>query len=142
MKKILTKSNSAIIILERGEELIESLDMFAREEKLSGAWLSGLGAASDMTIGYYDLEAREYVWRDVDEGIVEVLGLTGNYSNIDGKPLWHIHGNFSGTDLKAFGGHIKKMRVGLTCEISITYLDTPLGRKYDDETGLNLIDPS
>ena len=32
------------------------------------------------------------------------------------------------------------MTVGLTCELLITPLDTPLTRTFDDETGLKLLD--
>lgn len=140
MRKIITE-NSTILVLDRGEELIESLNNFANENQLSGAWLSGLGAAQKMTIGYYDLDTREYVWTDINDGIVEILNLAGNLSFLNNKPSWHVHGVFSGTDLKAFGGHIKEMYVGLTCELNITPLDSKesLQRVYDDATGLNLL---
>lgn len=138
MKKI-DQENSCILVLERGQELISELNKFARDHSLKSAWLSGLGAAEKMTIGYYDLQKRDYVWTDINEGIIEILGLTGNLSRLNDEPLWHIHGTFSGTDLAAFGGHIKKMEVGLTCEIHLTYLENALERKYDESTGLNLL---
>ncbi len=137
--KILPGENSTILVLERGEELISSLNTFVDESKIKSAWLSGLGAAEKMTIGYYDLETREYVWSGVDEGIVEILSLVGNLSELNNEPLWHIHGTFSKPDLGAFGGHIKEMYVGLTCEIHITQIDVSLRRDYNEGTGLNLL---
>lgn len=137
--KILPGENSTILVLERGEELMSSLDAFLNESKIKSAWLSGLGAAEKMTIGYYDLETREYVWSEVDDGVVEILSLVGNLSQLNDEPLWHIHGTFSNSDLGAFGGHIKEMYVGLTCEIQITQIDVSLKRDYNEETGLNLL---
>ena len=34
---------------------------------------------------------------------------------------------------------MKEMTVGLTCELLITPLETPLTRTFDDETGLKLL---
>ena len=35
---------------------------------------------------------------------------------------------------------MKEMTVGLTCELLVTPLDAPLTRRFDDETGLKLLD--
>lgn len=137
--KEMSSDNSTVLVLERGEELIESLNNFADKHNLTNAWLSGLGAAGDMTIGYYDLDTREYVWKNINDGIVEILNLAGNFSRMNGDPVWHVHGVFSRPDLAAFGGHIKEMRVGLTCEIHISHLGVQMERGYDEETGLNLL---
>lgn len=139
--KDIASERSSVLVLERGEELMEVLNAYAQDKRITGAWLSGLGAASDMTIGYYDLENREYVWTDINDGIVEIISLTGNLSCMNGEPLWHVHGMFSGTDLRAFGGHVKTMNVGLTCELYITNLEYDLLRNHDESTGLNLLDP-
>lgn len=138
MKEI-ASGGETILVLDRGEELLSSLNNYAKERDLSSVWLSGLGAAEKMTIGYYDLATRSYVWTEIDQGIVEILNLTGNLTFFEGEPLWHIHGVFSGTDLKAFGGHVKEMYVGLTCELRLTAVDAKIERRYHNETGLNLI---
>lgn len=138
MKRIDT-SGSTILILERGEELQESLATFASESGLKSAWLSGQGGAMKVTLGFYDIESKTYQWQEFDEPL-EIVSLTGNLSLSDGEPFWHIHGVFSDRDYRAVGGHVKSMTVGLTGELHITPISPGLHRdRRDDLTGLKLI---
>lgn len=139
--KHVQSGNSQVLILQRGEELIESLNSFAAEQKLNSAWLSGLGGAGRVELGFYDLNKRDYDWQ-VYDGPLEILSLTGNLTIVDGQPFWHVHGVFSGTDFQAIGGHVRNMEVELTAELHITPLKTLLTRTFDDQTGLKLIDHS
>ena len=130
---------STVLILERGEELQASLQAFALENDVKSAWLSGLGGAMKTTLGFYNLKIKAYEWKEYDEPL-EIVSLTGNLSLKGGQPFWHIHGVFSGRDFQAVGGHVKSMTVGLTGELHITPLPTPLHRDLsDDVTGLKLI---
>lgn len=133
--------SSQVLILQRGEELIESLNSFAAEQKLNSAWLSGLGGAGRVELGFYDLNKRDYDWQ-VYDGPLEILSLTGNLTIVDDQPFWHVHGVFSGRDFQAIGGHVRNMEVELTAELHITPLSTPLTRTFDDQTGLKLINHS
>lgn len=140
--KQFSEGSSSLLILERGEELIESLETFAAQQELTAGWLSGgLGGADKLTIGFYDIEAKDYEWRTYDEPL-EILSLTGNVVIVDGRPFWHVHGVFSGRDFGAFGGHVKELVIGLTGELQIASLPTSLTRQYDSDTGLRLICPA
>jgi predicted DNA-binding protein with PD1-like motif len=132
--------NSSLLILDRGEELHSVLNDFAQERGLASAWLSGLGGGDNATLGFYDIEIKQYVWREFNEPF-EILSLQGNLSLVDGKPFWHVHAVISGRDLQSYGGHVRHLRVGLTGELHITPLDTPLTRQHDDVTGLKLLCP-
>ena len=57
----------------------------------------------------------------------------------DGEPFVHMHGIFTGTDNKAFGGHVKEMGVGVTLEVILTPLASSLDRQPNDDIGLFLI---
>ena len=52
-----------VIKLKPGERLSEAIEQFAQETKLEGAWVEGLGAAQEVTLGFYDLEKQEYQWQ-------------------------------------------------------------------------------
>lgn len=140
MKHIPAKGSN-LLILQRGEELHQSLATFASEQNLNSAWLSGLGGADQLAIGFYDIQTKDYVWREYNQPL-EILSLTGNLTIVDGKPFWHVHGVFSGTDFAAIGGHVKELQIGLTGEIHITPLGTAMSREYDATTGLKLICPA
>ncbi len=129
-----------LIVINRAEEVMARLTEYAKEQNLTSAWLSGLGGSGKVTLGFYAIESNEYKWKEFDDPM-EIVNLTGNLAWVDGEPFWHMHGTFSGPDLQAVGGHVKELLVGLTCEILITPLETPLTRIFDDETGLKLLEP-
>ncbi len=137
MKEFIDPSHH-VVVLQRGDELHEQLQLYARNHTLTSAWVGALGATSRVTVGLYRTEEREYTWKEF-EGLYEILSLSGNLSWVDGEPFWHIHGVFSGEDFQAVGGHVKELIVGATCELFITPLDIPMTRIFDDETGLKLL---
>lgn len=138
MKRI-DMPESTVLILERGEALQESLAAYVRESGVKSAWVSGIGGAMDVTLGFYDIQSQSYLWQEFDEPL-EISSLSGNLALSEGEPFWHIHGVFSGRDYRAVGGHVKRMTVGLTCELHVTPFSAQLHRdRHDDVTGLKLI---
>jgi hypothetical protein len=128
-----------VVVLERGDKLIASLTEFASQNNLDSLWLqSGLGSAVDTTLGWYDIETKSYNWQNFEEAY-EITSLQGNLTTVDNEPFWHIHGVFGGPHLEAIAGHVKELTVGLTCELFISRLATPMSRSYDEPTGLQLI---
>lgn len=126
---------------ERGERLMVALTTFVREQNITGAWLSGLGAAEWAELGYYDMAAKQYQWRKFDT-LLEILSLQGNVAWQQGEPVIHLHGTFSDQHYQVVGGHVKDLQVGGTCElfIQLTGSESKLKRLFDQETGLNLLE--
>lgn len=135
-----TGANNHLLVLNRGEQLHQQLELFADKHQLKMAWLSGLGGADSLTLGYYNLKTKQYKWQSFNQEL-EILSLTGNLSIVDGHPFWHIHGSFSGPDYKVIGGHVKSLSIGLTGELFITPHGADITRAYDETTGLKLICP-
>jgi uncharacterized protein len=129
-----------LIRLDKGERLTEAIDRFVAETKLDGAWISGLGGALEVTLGYYDLEAKQYTWKTFD-GLREISALQGNLAaNEEGKMMFHLHGVFSARDFMTVAGHVKDLVAGATVELFIHKLDTPVHRKTDPNVGLQTLD--
>lgn len=137
--KQFSSNHSDLLVIERGEEVHERLTQYAQSAHLPSAWISGLGGASSVTLGYYALETKQYQWKTFDEPL-EIVNLTGDLSWVEGEPFWHIHGTFSGSDFQAISGHVKELVIGLTGELHITPLDASLTRLPDEATGLRLLD--
>ena len=128
-----------VLRLNRGDLLVKSLIDYAKEYKLTSAWINGLGAAKWTEIGFYELENKKYTWKKINKPL-EILSLQGNISWNNAEPVIHIHGVFSDDTMGAFGGHVKELEVAGTCEIKITMLEEQkIKREYDEETGLNLL---
>ena len=127
--------------LQKGEQLVSNLTKLVKSEQLSGAWLSGLGAALWVELGYYDLDKQEYLWKRIDETL-EITALSGNVAWINDEPALHIHGSFSDQEMNGYGGHVKELAVGGTCEIFLHLKQGTdrLTRSRDDSIGLNLLD--
>jgi predicted DNA-binding protein with PD1-like motif len=129
-----------LIRLELGERLAEHMHKFFAETKIDGGWISGLGAATEVMLGFYSLEAKEYQWKTFSQDL-EVTALQGNIARgEDDKVMFHLHGTFSGKDYQSISGHIKDLAVGGTLELFIHRSHQPLQRKRDDATGLQLLD--
>jgi uncharacterized protein len=132
-----------LVRLERGELLVEQLTQLAKDENITGAWLSGLGAAEWAELGFYNLHSKAYSWKRFDQ-LMEITSLQGNVAwsagQQKGEPVIHLHGTFSDENMQAFGGHVKELKVGGTCEILLhRWYEGKLQRSRDSETGLELL---
>ena len=129
-----------VVRLDKGELLIEHLTALVRQEELQGAWISGLGAAQWVELGFYQLEAQTYHWQRLDK-LLEITALSGNVAWKDDEPVLHIHGSFADEQLRGYGGHVKELAVGGTCEVFLHRMqgDTGLVRQHNDQIGLDLL---
>lgn len=133
-----TANNEYIVVLKKDENLHDCLRQLVKETGITTAWLQGLGAALELEIGYYDLDAKDYKWKQL-HGQHEITSMQGNIVQGSEGPLFHIHGTFSDTDCKAYGGHINRLIVGGTCELLVKPVSAELTRQVDQATGLNLL---
>ena len=132
--------NGYFVVFDRGEEIISALAQFADNEDMHWGAFEALGMAEDVEIGYYDLEAREYVYRQ-EEGPFEVVSFKGNITQFKEVSLVHAHAALARCDesLEMIGGHVRSMRVAATLEMILWEITQPLRREFDDDTGLNII---
>lgn len=130
--------NTYIIKLEQNEFVIETLTNFCQAEGIKNASFQGIGAAKDVTCGYYELTGKEYHFTDYPD-LVEVVSMTGNVTLKEGDPFLHVHALFTDPQNQAFGGHVKEMIVGVTLEVVMHVYSTSIERKLDEEIGLWLM---
>jgi hypothetical protein len=130
------------VVSDPGDDPIKDLTEVARDRDLDGAHLTGIGAFEAVTIGWFDLEARDYRRIHVEEQ-VEVLSLIGDITRAGpdtDEPKVHVHVVLGRSDGSAIGGHLLDGRVRPTLEIVITESPAELRRRHDAATGLALID--
>lgn len=131
-------ANTYFINVERGEKVMETLTEFCKKEGIKNATISAIGAAKDVTCGYYALDEKKYYFTNYPE-LVEVVSLTGNVMLKDGEPFLHVHAVFTDTKNQAFGGHVQELSVGVVLEVVLTTYDTDIARELDDGIGLFLM---
>jgi len=126
------------IIFDKGDEVRESLLEFANTNRLGDSQVTAIGAFSEVTLGYFDRLQKTYRKIPLKEQ-VEVLSLTGNIVEKDGRPSLHAHVVVGRADGTAHGGHLLSARVWPTLEMILSEIPVHLRRAYDEETGLALI---
>lgn len=135
----ISNTSNQLIRLNKGDLLIDTLVKLAKQHNINGAWINGLGAAKWVEVGFYDLPNKKYNWSKINQPL-EIVSLQGNIAWEDNVPIIHIHGTFSDHDMKTYGGHVKELEVGGTCEITLSILsDSKLLRYHDENTGLKLL---
>jgi uncharacterized protein len=127
------------LVLDREEELIESLTRFAARTGVRAAALHGLGAVRSLTLGFYDLERQGYVKQSWSEEM-EVASLVGNIAEVDGGPFPHVHGVFGRRDFSTLGGHVMEAVVAVTLEVQVVTAPEPFKRAPVDFCDLKLLD--
>ena len=132
--------NDYVLRLEKGEEVMEALRVFAAEAGIGCGSVTGIGATDDTVLGVYDMGKKAYHENEYTVPM-EILSLTGNISVKDDEAYIHMHAVVADETGIAKGGHILRMRISLTAEIFVRVLPGELNRKLDDELGINLIQP-
>lgn len=124
------------------EDIVAELKRFAQARNITAAHISGLGAAGEVDLAYYNLETKEYERTKIVEDL-EICSLNGNIGvNIEGETIVHLHGVFGRQDRTTYGGHIFECIVSGAGEIHLVAMPGTINRAYDEGTGLTLMCPA
>ncbi len=127
------------LVFDAGDEVVSGLTDFAEENGLDAASFTAIGAFGTATLGYFDVEKKEYEKIPVHEQ-VEVLSLLGDIAQKeDEKPQVHAHAVLGASDGSTRGGHLLEARVRPTLEVVLVESPEHLRRRWDEEVGLALI---
>ncbi len=137
MKVVYSDKQTYILRFDRGEEVLGHLQTFCTENEIKAGTFWGIGAAEGIELAEYNLEKKEYRSKNIDQ-MLEIASLTGNVATVDGKVALHAHGVFSTLE-EVHAGHVMKLTVGVTCEITLMALPGELKREYNEEIGLKLL---
>lgn len=127
-----------VLVFDKGDEVVDRLLEFAKQEKLTAASFTAIGAFSDVTLGFFERERKDHKPIPLAEQ-VEVLTLAGDIAVKAGEPQVHAHVVVGKADGTAWGGHLLEGHVWPTLELVLVESPTELRRRLDDETGLPLI---
>jgi hypothetical protein len=124
--------------LSHGADLLEELTAVCLEQGICLGRVEAIGAVQKARIGYYDQDAREYNFVEINKHL-EIIKLVGNISIREGEPMVHAHIALSDSKGDAFGGHLATGTIIFACEFIINSYDGPdYIRDHDEQTGLPL----
>jgi predicted DNA-binding protein with PD1-like motif len=131
--------NKYIIRIEKGEEIVETLKQFCKEQNINLGSITGLGATNKAVLGLFKTESKEYKSNEFN-GDFEITSLVGNISEKDGEIYLHIHANIGNEDGQVFGGHLSSAVVSATFEGVIDKIEGNVNRYFEKGIGLYLLE--
>jgi predicted DNA-binding protein with PD1-like motif len=128
------------IILAKGDEVMSGLTDFARQNKVTSASFTAIGAFSHATVAWFDDARKEFRLIPIEQQ-VELVSMIGDIALVNDQPSVHTHVAVASSDGTVRGGHVINAFVFPTLELFMTVYPTPLHKESDKATGLKLIDP-
>lgn len=125
------------LVLETGDEVMDTLRSFARERGLRASQFTAIGALKNAKLAFFDLPTMKYAPIPIDEQ-AEVLSLLGDITEEDGEPRVHAHAVLGLRDGTTRGGHLLEAHTRPTLEVLLTESPDLLERRHDPQTGLSL----
>lgn len=130
--------NTYVLRIDKGEEAVETIANFCKNQNILLGTISGIGATNDATIGLFDTVNKVYHSREL-KGDFETAPLSGNITTMKGKTYIHLHANLGDKESRTFSGHLNKAVVSATLEAFIIAVDGEVDREHSEEIGLNLL---
>ena len=106
------------VVFDEHDEVIKLLEGFAKEKNLKAAQFTGIGAFSEVTLGFFDFDTKDYLKIEIREQ-AELLSLVGDITLYKDKHQVHPHVVVGKRDGTAYGGHLLKATVHPTLELVI-----------------------
>lgn len=140
IRQISDSPRTFAIVFDIGDEAAAGLLEAAKQNKIAGAQITGIGAFSDAKLAFYNLQTKVYEPIIVAEQ-VEVVSLLGNVAQLaSGETKIHVHCCIGKRDGSTLGGHLLEGHVKPTLEVIMTET-AALRRKMNDDVGLPLLEP-
>jgi predicted DNA-binding protein with PD1-like motif len=127
-----------VVVMDKGDDAAAELARFAREQGVTGAGLTAVGACREATLAYFDPETMSYQDIPVTEQ-AEVLSLLGDIAVHGSDQAVHAHAVLGLRDGSTVGGRLQRAVVWPTLEVIVTESPAHLRKRVDPETGLALI---
>jgi len=131
----LTPKQTYIVSIAPGEEIMEALAEFVKNQEIKSGYIIGIGAVKSARLGWYYVPNKKYFERKVKKPL-EITNLTGIITS--GKV--HIHATFSSQMLKAYAGHLTRATVSGACELIVVETKEEIKRKHSEKIGLDLLE--
>lgn len=128
-----------VLVADPGDDAVEALSALARDQSLSAAQLTAVGAFARARVGWFDRDAKQYREIAIDEQC-EVLSLLGDIALGDDGPMVHAHAVLGLSDGQVRGGHLLAAEVWPTLEVVVRESPSRLRKTDHPELGLALID--
>ena len=115
-----------VMSIPEGKDIVKEIVKFCEEIGVMSGEGTGIGALTNVEIGYFDRKRKEYIREEINEQ-VELLSCIGNITMKEGKPFTHLHVVLGKRDFSVVGGHLFRGEV-FVCEIVVKKFSSAIER--------------
>lgn len=137
--KLANTTTPFILVLDNGDDLLESISQCAKDAKLTGASFSGLGQVHNPTLAYFSSDPNAKPTLTNFPGYYELASINGNVTVNGDKFYPHAHAVLADKQFHGIAGHVNDAKVGLTVEITMVPFTGSVERTVDPKTGFGPI---
>ena len=131
--------STLVVVLSRGEKLVESLKAACAANAVNTGSVSGIGSVLSAELQSYRAESASYADFSVLDPC-EIVSLLGNISLKNGNIHTHLHIALADSCGAVRGGHLNEAVINGNCEIFVSILDGAIERRFDPATGISPFD--
>ncbi len=132
-------NDTFMVRLDSGERVLETLKGFCTKNNIKCGYFFGIGSLDEAELAHYITRNKKYTFNKYKQPL-EIVNLSGNIAAMNNEAYLHCHITLSDVEMETIAGHLKEGVVGATAEIVVVQLNSEINRKYDEITGLNLMD--
>jgi len=128
--------------LMKDEDILASIIKYCKTENIFSGYVQGIGAVANPSIGYFDLESKEYLVINKNFN-AELVNCSGNIAldKKTGELIAHLHMVVGDSNGQTIGGHVMPdNKISVTGEFIIFETQGKNHRTKDNTFGLMLLD--
>lgn len=128
-----------IVSIPDKSSLVEALNDFVIAQKIKAGQITGVGASNEAILRFFNPATKKYVDKTFAEQM-EISNLSGNISEVDGKPKLHLHVTLGRRDYTALTGHLLDAKIRGAGEFFVYPIDAKVVKVKNEEVGLDFYD--
>ncbi|PIF45846.1 hypothetical protein CLU96_2860 [Chryseobacterium sp. 52] len=128
-----------IVSVKDGSSIVDALTDFIKSQNIQAGEVTGIGAVDEATLRFFKPSDKKYVDKTFKEQM-EVTQISGNISEIEGKPTLHLHITLGREDYTALAGHLLDAKIRGAGEFIFYPLNTRVVKVKNEEVGINFYD--
>lgn len=128
-----------IVSIKDQSGIVEALTDFIINQKIQAGEVTGIGAVEEATLRFFKPSNKNYVDKTFKEQM-EITNISGNVSEIEGKPILHLHITLGREDYTALAGHLLDAKIRGAGEFIFYPLNTRVVKIKNEEVGINFYD--
>ncbi|KMQ65305.1 hypothetical protein ACM39_16635 [Chryseobacterium sp. FH2] len=124
-----------IVSVTDKSSVLDALTDFVISQKIRAGQIAGIGA----TLRIFEPVTKKYVDKTFNEQM-KISNLSGNISEVEGKPMLHLHVTLGRKDYTGLAGHLLDAKIRGAGEFFVYPISSKVIKVKNEAVGLNFYD--